>query len=121
MAEKPIILLIDSNRSNLEQLSQYLEREGFTIIGVTSPEEVEQALQDTGKIDLALIDLSGFDRNIWDCCEQLTKLKIPFMVISPQRSPMVQQDSVKHGARGVLVKPIGIKELLEYVRTLLAK
>jgi DNA-binding response OmpR family regulator len=121
MAEKPIIMLVDSNRSNLEQLSQYLEREGLATVAVSSREEFDQAVQDKQKFDLALIDLSGFDRSIWDSCEELGRLKIPFMVISPQRSPMVQQDSVKHGARGVLVKPIGIKELMEYVRTLLAK
>lgn len=121
MTEKQMILLVDSNQTSLEQLAQYLEREGYETIHVVSLAQFDQVLQGESKFDLALIDLSGFDQSIWDRCEQLTKSKIPFMVISPQRSPMVQQDGVKHGARGVLVKPIGVKELLEYVRTLLAK
>jgi DNA-binding response OmpR family regulator len=121
MAEKQMILLVDSNQGSLEQLAQYLEHEGYGTIRAVSLAELDQVLQSDSKFDLALIDLSGFDQSIWDRCEQLGASKRPFMVISPQRSPMVQQDSVKHGARGVLVKPIGVKELLEYVRTLLAK
>ena len=58
---------------------------------------------------------------IWDRCEELCKAKIPFIVISPQRSPLIQRDSMKHGASGLLVKPLSIKELLEYIHTLLGE
>ena len=70
---------------------------------------------------LGLIDLSGFDQNIWKRCEALRKVKVPFIVISPQRSPLIQRDSMKYGASGLLVKPVGIKELMEYVHTLLGE
>ncbi len=121
MAEKQTILVVDSNTNSLEQLAQQLEREGFIAIHAASLAELDQVLLSESKVDLALIDVSGFDQSIWSRCEQLNKLKVPFMIISPQRSPIIQQDSVKSGARGVLVKPIGVKELLEYVRTLLVK
>jgi len=61
------------------------------------------------------------DQRIWERCDRLRKARIPFIVISPQRSPLIQKDSMKHGASGLLVKPLGIKELMEYIHTLLGE
>ena len=118
---KTTILSVDSNRANLELLSQQLVKEGYETLNAASLEELDNSIQDRKDIALALIDLSGFDQRIWERCEALRKAKIPFIVISPQRSPLIQKDSMKHGASGLLVKPIGIKALLEYVRTLLGE
>jgi DNA-binding response OmpR family regulator len=51
----------------------------------------------------------------------LHQAKMPFIIISPQRSPLVQKESLKHGASGLLVKPLGNKELIEYMHTLLGE
>ncbi len=119
--KKPTILTLDSNRSNLELLSQQLIKEGYETLGVASLEELDQALLEGRKIALGLIDLSGFDQRIWERCQALHRAKIPFIVISPQRSPLVQRDSMRCGASGLLVKPLGTRELLEYIRTLLGE
>ena len=118
---KTTILSVGSNRANLELLSQQLVKEGYETLSAASLEELDNSIQKKKDIALALIDLSGFDQRIWERCEALHKAKIPFIVISPQRSPLIQRDSMKHGASGLLVKPLGIKELLEYIRTLLCE
>jgi len=118
---KTTILSVDGNRANLELLSQQLVKEGYETLNAASLEELDKSIQEKKDITLALIDPSGFDQSIWERCEELRKAKIPFIVISPQRSPLVQQDSMKHGASGLLVKPLGIKELLEYIHTLLGE
>ncbi|MFC2003956.1 response regulator [Chloroflexota bacterium] len=118
---KTTILSVGSNRANLELLSQQLVKEGYETLSAASLEELDNSIQKKKDIALALIDLSGFDENIWERCEALRKAKIPFIVISPQRSPLIQKDSMKHGASGLLVKPLGIKELLEYIHTLLGE
>jgi len=118
-AQKPVILALDSNRANLEFLSQQLAKEGYETVSVASLEELDQAIRERKQIALGLIDLSGFDQHIWERCETLHKAKIPFIVVSPQRSPLIQRDSMKHGACCLLVKPLGIKELVEYIHTLL--
>lgn len=117
MSDKPLILLIASNRANLTLLSQQLGQQGFETMSAASLEEVDKALEEP-RFALSLIDLSGFDQNLWARCEELRKARIPFIVISPQRSPAVQRDSMKHGASGLLVKPVGVKALIEYIRTL---
>lgn len=119
--KRPVILAVDSNRGNLELLAQAVEQEGYTMRTASSLAELDQAIQGKEKIALALIDLSGFDRSVWEHCEQLQNAKIPYIIISPQRSPTVQKDSMRHGARGVLIKPAGAKELVEYIRTLLGE
>lgn len=117
--KRQVILAVDSNRHDLELLTQYLGGEGYEIRSASSLAELDQAIQQGQKIAVALIDLSGFDEHIWERCEKLREAKIPFLVISPRRSLIVQKDSLRHGASGVLVKPISFKELGEHIRTLL--
>ena len=119
MTEKSVILIVGSNRANLELMGQQLSQEGYDTVSAASLEELDQAIQGKLPINISLIDLAGFDQLIWERCDKLRKKKILFIVISPQRSPTIQRDSIKHGASGLLVKPLGIKDLLEYVHTLL--
>jgi CheY-like chemotaxis protein len=119
--KKTQILVLDSNRANLELLSQQLIKEGYETLTAATLEELDQVIQGKKKVALGLIDLSGFDQHIWERCEALRKAKIPFIVISPQRSPLIQRDSMKYGASGLLIKPLGMTELMEYVHTLLGE
>ena len=119
MSSGPSILVVGTNRSNLGLLSQQLKQEGYEPVIASSLDDFDRTLRAKDGLALALVDLSGFDQRIWQRCEELRKSKIPFIMISPQRSPAVQRDSMKHGASGVLVKPVGIQALVEYVHTLL--
>jgi CheY-like chemotaxis protein len=119
LSQKPLILAVDSNQSDLELLIQDLVREGYDTIGAASLQQFDESLDTRNNIALALIDLSGFDQNIWERCEVLRMQKIPFIVISPQRSPAIQRDSTKYDASGLLVKPVGTSELMEHIHTLL--
>ena len=119
MSAKSIVLVVDSNRSNQELLSQQLGQAGYQILTAASLEELDQAIQGKEKIALSLIDVSGFDRYIWERCEELHKAKTPFIVISARRSPTIQRHSMEHGASGLLVKPLDFKDLLEYIHTVL--
>jgi len=117
--KKTIILSVDSNQTNLELLSQQLLKEGYEVLTSSSLEELDEVIQSKKDVALSLINLSGFDQRIWERCSELRKTKTPFIIISPQRSPGIQRDSMKHGASGLLIKPIGTKELMEYIHTLL--
>jgi DNA-binding response OmpR family regulator len=121
MSDRPVILAVGSNRTNLDLLSQQLDKEGFETIKAASLEDISNALKSKRRIALSLVDVSGFNQSIWSFCEQLRTSKIPFIIISPQRSHLIQRDSMKHGASALLVKPLGVKELLEFIRTLLGE
>ncbi len=119
MSVESIILVVDSNRSNLGLLSQQLGQAGYETLTAASLEEIDQAIQGKEKIALSLIDISGFDHHIWERCEELSKARTPYIVISPHRSPAVQRESMKHGASGLLVKPLDFKDLLEHIHGVL--
>jgi len=119
-SQKPVILIVDSSRSQGETFGQSLISEGFETRVAGSMMEAESLLQETEGVKLALIDISGFDRTFWDQCGKLQGKGIPFVILAPQRSPYVQQESLKCGARGVLVKPISAKEITEHIKGVLA-
>ena len=119
MGDKSIILVVDSNRSNLELLSQQLGQAGYQAVTAASLEELDQAVHGKEKMALSLIDISGFDQHIWEHCEELHNAKIPFIVISPRRSSTIQRHSMKQGASGLLAKPLDFKDLLEHIHTVL--
>ena len=70
---------------------------------------------------MALIDISGFDRTIWQYCEQLREKGIPLLVISPRESATITQEGITHGARSVLVKPLVMKELLILIHSMIGE
>jgi len=115
----PLILIVDSNRSNLEHLTQQLVEEGYATAGASSLEEMDNAIEEHESIKLALIDLTGFDDSIWERCDRMHEARTPFIVIMSQRSPVLQRDSMKHGAACLLVKPLGVKELIEHIHAVL--
>ena len=115
----PTILAVDRNHRNLELLSQFLGREGYQTRTAATLEEFDQALATISDIGLALVDIAGFDRGIWERCEGLRHHKIPFLVLSPRQSAAIQHASLTHGARGVLIKPLIVKDLLGLIGSLL--
>jgi DNA-binding response OmpR family regulator len=103
----------------VELLTQFLGKEGYYLVTATTPEESDRVLMDADDIGLALIDIAGFERSIWERCEGLRAKQIPFLVLSPEQSTGLQQTSLTHGPRGVMIKPVVVKELLGVIRSLL--
>lgn len=115
------ILLVSHLPRNAQLLAEFLEKEGYVTVSALSYTELDQALDQPATIDGALVDLSGFDAQIWNRCERLRAAKIPFLVVSSQQSAAIQQAGLAHGARSVMVKPLVIKELIGVVKSLLAE
>jgi DNA-binding response OmpR family regulator len=119
MGSRQQILLVDHNRRNLELLTEFLRKEDYETIAISTLQELEQILGQVDQIGLALVDIAGFDRRIWGYCETLSNLNIPILVISPKQVANIQQESLTHGAQGVLFKPLVAKELTAVIRSLL--
>jgi DNA-binding response OmpR family regulator len=119
MKARARILLVNHNQRNLELLSDFLGKGGYAIAPASSLEAFDTLLAGTDEVDVALVDIAGFDQTIWERCEQLRRRKIPFLVISPRQSAAIQQASLTHGAKGVMVKPLVTKELLGIIESML--
>lgn len=116
---RSLILIADSSGSNLEVLSQHLQQAGYDTVTAASLEELDRAIRESGQIALALVDISGFNQDIWQRCQVLSKAKTPCIVISPRRSPAVQRRGMEHGVRGLLVRPLDFASLLEHIHGVL--
>src|SRR5689334_20647660 len=98
MGSNRVVLTVDRNQRNLELLAQFLNKEGYETVQASSIEAVENIIDSADGIGLALVDISGFDRSIWKCCEQLQTKEIPLLILSPKQSAAIQQESIAHGA-----------------------
>jgi len=121
MNQRPTILAIDNNPRNLELLKQFLEQHNYQVVTAATLEDIDRTLLGPVPVRLALVDIAGFDRSIWERCERMRDAGIPFLVIYPYQRPAVQEESLEHGARGMLVKPLATRELLGLIESLLGE
>lgn len=112
------ILIVGSNLKNLDLLAQFLSKEGYQSIAVSKLEMLAELLNTDQRFGLAMVDIAGFDKHIWEYCEQCADREIPLLIISPQKVLGIQQESLSHGAQGVLFKPLVIKEMLGVINAL---
>jgi CheY-like chemotaxis protein len=117
--KRPPVLIVSSSRSDAEDLGKSLGREGYETSTAGSLAELDEIIRSRERIRLVLVDIAGLEKAVWELCAELQKARIPLVVIAPQRSPVVQQESLRCGARGVLVKPISARELTEHIRALI--
>ncbi len=119
MKDTSPILAVNNNQQNLNLLIRFLAKERYTTYSVKNIAEFDQALIEQKIFCAALIDISGFDAQIWTRCRQLQEKNVPFIIISSKQSMAIHEMSLGHGARSVLVKPLVIRELLTILRSLL--
>lgn len=117
-ASKTLIFSLSRNKRNSDILVKILGEQGYEVAGFSEPIEMVSEAKNREKVDLVLMDISGFNQNIWKSCEDLRLLDIPFLVLSPQQHRVIEEQSMKQGAERVLVKPLVIRELLLLVKSL---
>lgn len=121
MASSPLILVVAEPTPNRALLLQALAGAGYSTHPVR-PEVSREALSSlTPEPRLALIDLAGSRAEEWACCEAFRALGIPFLVLLSAAQAALQGAAWSHGARGVLVKPLVVQDLLNLVAAILAE
>ena len=121
MADQKTILAVDRNPRNLELMQALLEEHSYHVETAATLEAMDRVLLGRRAICLALVDIVGFDRGIWERCERMRDARIPFLVISPQQQAAVQGESLRYGAHGTLTKPLIKKQLLGIISGLLGE
>lgn len=113
------ILLVACNQRNLDLLSQLLMKNGYLTTCIKDLQAFELILERSDVFGLALVDISGFNRDIWKYCELFAARGMSLVIIAPQGQQQVQYEGLANGIKGVLYKPLIIKELLSTVSELL--
>lgn len=122
MRTKPLILIVDDNRVNVELLKNQLKPFSYDIDCAYDGEEALNKIQATNP-DLVLLDLmmpkiSGFEICKWVKQNKLTQF-IPVIVITALQELDDKIKAIELGADDFLVKPINRLELTTRIKSLL--
>ena len=124
MAEKQnkTILIIDDSSTNNLLFQSILEENGFDVIVSTSGKSGLSALQ-KNKTDLVLLDvmmpgLDGFDV-LKKIKEDDNNQSIPVLMLTAKKDSESMKKALDLGAADYLIKPVGIKEIVEKIRKVL--
>lgn len=109
-----------NNHRNLELMGEFLLKLGYAPVMVACLEDFDSALDSRTEISLALVDLTGFDRTIWDTCSRLHEQNIPLLIISPKYNLAFERESISRGASGILVKPLIMRELTSLIQQMVS-
>lgn len=112
-------MVVAHNPKNVELLSQFFEKQDYRTSTASSLSEFDDLVKEETPANLALIDITGFDKSIWDRCEILRKKRVPFFIIFPKASDKVKDEGLSRGAKDVVVKPLSKDQLLKIVKLIL--
>lgn len=110
-----MLLAVDANRKNLEIIDRILREKGFECLTASTLEEFDLIVEGSEKPELAILDVSGFGRDIWKRCEKLQSSSVPFFIIYPSRREKPRGDLASHGAHHILEKPLIVNDFLRLI------
>ncbi len=110
------LLIVGSNARNQDLLAAFIHRLGYAILRADTLAMLTQLLDDAQPLRFALVDITGFDATIWECCARLHARDIPLLIISPRQSAAMRQLAFAHGAQTIMEKPLVMRELADAIR-----
>ncbi len=113
------ILIVNSDRPTSAVLAEELRGLEYKVVTASSLEELDRIIDSGARFLLSVIDLSGFDDEIWERCDRIRAMKTPCIAIAPHRSVSTLRETLAHGADALLVAPVPVKEIIEHIRTTL--
>lgn len=113
------IFFIDKNRNNVEIFCSTLEKYGYVCYSADNYEMIDEYLDTKPQIDIVLMDITGFDLNIWDRCKKIHSLGIPLLILSARPNLRLQQDSIKYGASAIIEKPVILKDFIKLINSII--
>ena len=117
------VFIVDDDRGMLRAMTKVLSSEGMQVTGVSDPLMVAKELADSEKrFDLVITDLrmpmfSG--RGVLALASALPEL--PVIIITAFGGPDVEAQALRLGAFAVLEKPVAAAQLIEVVKSALAR
>jgi DNA-binding response OmpR family regulator len=124
MAEKQnkTILIVDDSSTNNLLFQSIFEENGFDVIVSTSGKAGLSAL-DKNKADLVLLDvmmpgLDGFDV-LKTIKEDKKNQSLPVLMLTAKKDSESMKKALDMGAADYLIKPVGIKEIVEKIKKVL--
>ncbi len=118
---KPIILVVDDDAALCDLLSQYLEKQGFTVDSVEEGKAMDLYLENTSP-DLIILDLMLPGEDGLSIAKRLNSHgQIPLIMLSACGEEVDRIIGLEVGADDYLAKPFSPRELLARIRSVLRR
>jgi len=114
------ILFVEDDQDMIDTVSDVLEEEGYSLIGVNNCESARGILE-REKPDLVLLDLMLPGGNSFDFCRTASQglgdfIPLPVFILSGKTSVECKIKSFMNGATKYFTKPFDVDELVEAIR-----
>jgi DNA-binding NtrC family response regulator len=115
------LLLVDDEIGYLEVLSKRLTRRGYKVTTASSGTEAIRALRQW-EFDLAVVDLKMEDMDGIEVLKIFKKMdpSLRVIMLTGHGSERAARDGISQGAFDYLIKPVGLKRLVETISAALA-
>ena len=116
------LLLVDDEIGYLEVLSKRLTRRGYKVTTASSGTEAIRALRQW-EFDLAVVDLKMEDMDGIEVLKVFKKMdpSIRVIMLTGHGSERAAREGISEGAFDYLIKPVGLKRLVETISAALAQ
>jgi putative two-component system response regulator len=122
MKAKPVILVVDDQRENIELLEAYLVPQGYEIVKAANGEEALAMLSGV-RIDLILLDVMMPGMNGFEVTRRIredeTHRLLPIILVTALRETEDRVKGIEAGCDDFISKPVDKIEVLARVRSLL--
>ena len=116
------VLLVEDSRAEAEKLTRYLQKQGLSVLGVSSGEEAELRLKQQ-KPALIVLDVILPGQSGFELCRKLkanpSTQKIPIVICSTKNKNLDKTWAKMSGADAYLTKPISEETLRQTINQLL--
>ncbi len=113
-----ILLVVNSNKKNLELLCRFLKNEEYNLLTAENIHDFEDIITNR-KINLALCDVSGFSKEIIKLFGSLEDKDIPFIIIySPKLDIKSKKELLQKGS-SIIEKPLAPEHLKELIKAMI--
>lgn len=118
----PTVLVVEDEGSFRQFMALALHMEGYSVESVANGEAALTTLS-ASIPDLIMLDLSMPSLNGWDVLRHIRTtpplINIPVVVITASADDDTRRRTMREQVDALLVKPVGLEEILDVVQTLL--
>lgn len=121
---KHTVLIADDQYENLKVLIDALQVLNYRVIAVKNGHEALEQMQQSGKIDLVILDLMMPGMSGYEVCQRIREryspLELPVLMVTAAIQPQDKVAAFQAGANDYLPKPFDVEELKARIGSLLA-
>ncbi|KQO14696.1 ATP-binding protein [Paenibacillus sp. Leaf72] len=124
LSGKHTVLIVDDQYVNLKVLIDALQALDYHVIAVKNGYEALEQLDQSGRIDLVILDLMMPGMSGYEVCQEIRKryslLELPVLMVTAAYQPQDKVAAFQAGANDYLPKPFDLEELKARIGSLLA-